>query len=58
MVEESAATGEALAGAVRDLLSDRSRLVRMGEAARSLAVPDAARRLADLLFEAEREAAA
>jgi hypothetical protein len=30
----------------------------MGEAARSLAVPDAARRLADLLFEAEREAAA
>jgi UDP-N-acetylglucosamine--N-acetylmuramyl-(pentapeptide) pyrophosphoryl-undecaprenol N-acetylglucosamine transferase len=58
MIEETALTGEALANSVRDLLSDRPRLVRMGEAARSLAVPDAARRLADLLFEAEKEAAA
>ena len=57
MIDESALTGETLAAAVRDLFSDRGRLVRMGEAARSLAVPDSARRLADLLFEAEREAA-
>ena len=57
MIEENALTGEGLAGAVRDLFSDRGRLVRMGQAARSLAVPDSARRLADLLFEAEKEAA-
>ena len=53
MIEEPELTGEVLAAAVRDLLSDRERLVRMGEAARSLAVPDAAGRLAGLLFEAE-----
>ncbi|HKA37973.1 MAG TPA: undecaprenyldiphospho-muramoylpentapeptide beta-N-acetylglucosaminyltransferase [Thermoanaerobaculia bacterium] len=58
MIEETALTGESLAEAVRDLLSDRPLLARMGESARSLAVPDAARRLADLLFEAEKEAAA
>ena len=58
MIEETALTGEALAAAVRDLLSDRARIVRMSQAARSLAVPDSARRLADLLFEAEKEAAA
>ena len=56
MIEESRLTGEVLAAAVRDLLCDRERLVRMGEAARSLAVPDAAGRLADLLFEAETAA--
>ncbi len=53
MIQESRLTGEALAAAVRDLLCDRERLVRMGEAARSLAVPSAVRRLAGLLFEAE-----
>jgi len=58
MIEETALTRGTLAAAVRDLFSDRARLVRMGEAARSLAVPDSARRLADLLFEAEKEAAA
>jgi UDP-N-acetylglucosamine--N-acetylmuramyl-(pentapeptide) pyrophosphoryl-undecaprenol N-acetylglucosamine transferase len=58
MIEETALTGEALAREVRDLFSDRAGLVRMGEAARSLAAPDAAKRLADLVFEAEKEAAA
>ena len=53
MIEESSLTGEVLASAVVDLMGDRERLVRMGEAARSLAAPDAAGRLADLLFEAE-----
>ena len=53
MIEESRLTGDVLAAAVIDLFSDRERLARMGELARSLAVPDAARRLADLLFEAE-----
>jgi UDP-N-acetylglucosamine--N-acetylmuramyl-(pentapeptide) pyrophosphoryl-undecaprenol N-acetylglucosamine transferase len=55
LIEEPELTGKALAAAVTDLLSDRARLAGMGERARGLAVPDAARRLADLLFEAERE---
>jgi UDP-N-acetylglucosamine--N-acetylmuramyl-(pentapeptide) pyrophosphoryl-undecaprenol N-acetylglucosamine transferase len=53
MIEESRLTGDVLAAAVVDLIGDRERLVKMGEAARSLAVPDAAGRLAGLLFEAE-----
>lgn len=52
-IEESDAMGDALAAAIRTLLADRPRLTTMGRAARALAVPDAARRLADLLFEAE-----
>jgi UDP-N-acetylglucosamine--N-acetylmuramyl-(pentapeptide) pyrophosphoryl-undecaprenol N-acetylglucosamine transferase len=58
MIEETELTGETLARAVREVLSDRSKLLRMAEAARGFAVPDAARRLADLVFDAEREAAA
>jgi UDP-N-acetylglucosamine--N-acetylmuramyl-(pentapeptide) pyrophosphoryl-undecaprenol N-acetylglucosamine transferase len=53
IIEESVLTGEALAAAAKDLLADQERLVKMGEAARSFAVPDAAGRLAGLLFEAE-----
>ena len=41
--------GERLADAIRRLLDDRPRLRRMGEAARLLAVPDAADRIVDLL---------
>ncbi|HYR46577.1 MAG TPA: undecaprenyldiphospho-muramoylpentapeptide beta-N-acetylglucosaminyltransferase [Thermoanaerobaculia bacterium] len=52
-IEEALLTGQDLAGAVATLLSDRDRLVAMGQSARGLASPDAARRLADLLFEAE-----
>ncbi len=52
-IEESSLTGEALAGAIRDLFSDRALLTQMGGRARALARPDAAERLADLLFEAE-----
>jgi UDP-N-acetylglucosamine--N-acetylmuramyl-(pentapeptide) pyrophosphoryl-undecaprenol N-acetylglucosamine transferase len=55
MIEEADLTGDALAAAVDDLFSDRGRLAAMGASARRLAVPDAARRLADLLFEAEKE---
>ncbi len=58
MIEESNLTGEVLAAAVKDLIEDRERLVKMGEAARRLAVPDAAARLAGLLFEAETGARA
>jgi UDP-N-acetylglucosamine--N-acetylmuramyl-(pentapeptide) pyrophosphoryl-undecaprenol N-acetylglucosamine transferase len=53
VIEEPELSAEALAAAITDLMSDRERLSRMGERARSLAVPDAARRLADLFFEAE-----
>jgi UDP-N-acetylglucosamine--N-acetylmuramyl-(pentapeptide) pyrophosphoryl-undecaprenol N-acetylglucosamine transferase len=51
MIEESVLTGDALAAAIVDLFSDRQRLAEMGGRARSLAVPDAARRLADLFLE-------
>jgi len=37
---------------VRRLLTDRAALGAMGERARSLAVPDAAQRIARLIFEA------
>ena len=53
VIEEPELSAEALSASIADLLSDRERLARMGDRARSLAVPDAARRLADLLFEAE-----
>jgi UDP-N-acetylglucosamine--N-acetylmuramyl-(pentapeptide) pyrophosphoryl-undecaprenol N-acetylglucosamine transferase len=52
-IEEGALTGQALATAVRGLITDRGRLVEMGESIRAFARPDAARLLADLLFEAE-----
>jgi UDP-N-acetylglucosamine--N-acetylmuramyl-(pentapeptide) pyrophosphoryl-undecaprenol N-acetylglucosamine transferase len=52
-IEEPSLTGEVLAAAVRDLIGDRRRLVAMGESIRSFARPDAAKLLADLLFEAE-----
>jgi UDP-N-acetylglucosamine--N-acetylmuramyl-(pentapeptide) pyrophosphoryl-undecaprenol N-acetylglucosamine transferase len=53
MIEEGELTGGRLARTARELLADRARLVAMGQAARRLARPDAARRLADLIFEAE-----
>jgi len=53
VIEEKDLSGEAIARAVSELLSDRARLVLMAERARALAQPEAAARLADLLFEAE-----
>jgi UDP-N-acetylglucosamine--N-acetylmuramyl-(pentapeptide) pyrophosphoryl-undecaprenol N-acetylglucosamine transferase len=58
VLTEEEATGPRLAGTVNDLLADRGLLARMGAAARSLAAPDAARRLADLVFEAEAQPSA
>ncbi|HEX9147944.1 MAG TPA: glycosyltransferase, partial [Thermoanaerobaculia bacterium] len=52
-IEEGTLTGETLARTVRELIGSRPRLVAMGERARAFARPDAAKILADLLFEAE-----
>jgi UDP-N-acetylglucosamine--N-acetylmuramyl-(pentapeptide) pyrophosphoryl-undecaprenol N-acetylglucosamine transferase len=49
MIEESELTGARLAAAIRDLLSDPERLLAMEQAARRMARPDAAARVADLL---------
>ncbi|MGH9367685.1 MAG: undecaprenyldiphospho-muramoylpentapeptide beta-N-acetylglucosaminyltransferase [Thermoanaerobaculia bacterium] len=54
-IDEAALTGPSLAAAIRELFADRRRLVQMGERARAFARPEAAKLLADLLFEAERE---
>jgi UDP-N-acetylglucosamine--N-acetylmuramyl-(pentapeptide) pyrophosphoryl-undecaprenol N-acetylglucosamine transferase len=53
MVEERDLRGEALAALVRALIGDPPRLAAMGEAARRLGRPDAAARVADLVFPAE-----
>jgi UDP-N-acetylglucosamine--N-acetylmuramyl-(pentapeptide) pyrophosphoryl-undecaprenol N-acetylglucosamine transferase len=53
IMEEKDLTAENLAGAVAVQLSDRAKLVAMGQKARGLAKPDAARELAMLLFDAE-----
>ncbi len=57
VLEEKDLSGPALAQAVRRLMGDPAGLARMGQEARRLARPDAAARLADLLFGIEREAA-
>jgi UDP-N-acetylglucosamine--N-acetylmuramyl-(pentapeptide) pyrophosphoryl-undecaprenol N-acetylglucosamine transferase len=49
MIEEKDLTAERLAAAVNELLGDTARLTAMEEAARKLARPDAAARVADLL---------
>ncbi len=52
-IEEGALSENVLSSAVAGLLADRGRLVDMAGNARAFARPDAARLLADLLFEAE-----
>jgi UDP-N-acetylglucosamine--N-acetylmuramyl-(pentapeptide) pyrophosphoryl-undecaprenol N-acetylglucosamine transferase len=54
VLPQSALTPERLLGAVRTLLADPARLGAMRERARSLAVPDAATRIANLLAHAAR----
>ncbi|MBW8815379.1 MAG: undecaprenyldiphospho-muramoylpentapeptide beta-N-acetylglucosaminyltransferase [Caulobacterales bacterium] len=55
IARESQLTVESLSGALTKLLGNPARLARMAEAARSVAIPDAAERLADVV---ERTAAA
>ncbi len=54
LLEEKGLTGERLAAEVLDLLDRPARLAEMEAAARRLAVPDAAARIADLIEEAAR----
>jgi UDP-N-acetylglucosamine--N-acetylmuramyl-(pentapeptide) pyrophosphoryl-undecaprenol N-acetylglucosamine transferase len=49
MAPESVLTVEVMAKALTRLLNDPARLARMARGARSVAVPDAAERLADLV---------
>ncbi|MBI4242079.1 MAG: undecaprenyldiphospho-muramoylpentapeptide beta-N-acetylglucosaminyltransferase, partial [Candidatus Rokubacteria bacterium] len=51
IVPEATLTPGRLLETIGSLLADPDRLTRMGERARSLAVPDAAERIADLIFE-------
>ncbi|HWZ85165.1 MAG TPA: undecaprenyldiphospho-muramoylpentapeptide beta-N-acetylglucosaminyltransferase [Thermoanaerobaculia bacterium] len=53
VIAEKDLTAESLAGTVVELFRDRARLTAMGQKAKALARPDAARDLARLLFEAE-----
>ncbi|MEP6801375.1 MAG: undecaprenyldiphospho-muramoylpentapeptide beta-N-acetylglucosaminyltransferase [Acidobacteriota bacterium] len=53
ILDEAALDGGRLAEAIRGLFADPPGLARMAAAAKALAAPEAAGRLADLLFEAE-----
>jgi UDP-N-acetylglucosamine--N-acetylmuramyl-(pentapeptide) pyrophosphoryl-undecaprenol N-acetylglucosamine transferase len=54
VVEERELTGDRLAAEVEALVGDRPRLAAMGRAARTLARPDAASRIADRVYELAR----
>ncbi len=56
VVDERHLNGETLAGAIAALLQDRDRLRRMAAAARALATPDAAQRIADRVEQLARGA--
>jgi UDP-N-acetylglucosamine--N-acetylmuramyl-(pentapeptide) pyrophosphoryl-undecaprenol N-acetylglucosamine transferase len=51
MIDERELDGGRLAGAIAELAADRERRERMGKAARTLARPDAAARIADRVQE-------
>jgi UDP-N-acetylglucosamine:LPS N-acetylglucosamine transferase len=51
VLPQATLTGAGLLGAVARLLADRGALASMGERARTLAIPDAAERIARLITE-------
>jgi UDP-N-acetylglucosamine--N-acetylmuramyl-(pentapeptide) pyrophosphoryl-undecaprenol N-acetylglucosamine transferase len=56
VIDERNLSGDALAGALTELVADRHRLARMSAAARTLARPDAAERIADRVEQLGRRA--
>ncbi len=54
VITEAGLSPENLAGTVAELFEKRERLVAMGQKAKTVAKPDAAKELAKLVFEAER----
>jgi len=54
VLPEAMLTGERLAATIRDLLAAPQRLKEMGERARTLARPDAARQIAELVVQIAR----
>jgi UDP-N-acetylglucosamine--N-acetylmuramyl-(pentapeptide) pyrophosphoryl-undecaprenol N-acetylglucosamine transferase len=54
VIPEDQLLPELLAGQVTEILSDPARVARMGAAARSLAVPDATKKIVDLLERIDR----
>jgi UDP-N-acetylglucosamine--N-acetylmuramyl-(pentapeptide) pyrophosphoryl-undecaprenol N-acetylglucosamine transferase len=56
--DEASCTIESMARHLQELLSDRASLLRMAKAARSVAVPDAAERVADICLQSVKVASA
>ena len=54
VIDERNLSGDVLAGVLKELMTDRNRLARMSAAARTLARPDAAQRIADRVEELGR----
>jgi UDP-N-acetylglucosamine--N-acetylmuramyl-(pentapeptide) pyrophosphoryl-undecaprenol N-acetylglucosamine transferase len=55
VITEKELTPERLASAIREVLSDPERARRMGQAARSLAVPDASRKVVEIIEKIQRK---
>ncbi len=54
VITEKELTPGRLAGAIRDVLGDPARAARMGDAARTLAIPDATKKIVDLIDRIQR----
>jgi len=55
VIPESALTPERLAGAISEVFSDPERMTRMEEAAKTLAVPDATKKIVDFIERIQRD---
>jgi UDP-N-acetylglucosamine--N-acetylmuramyl-(pentapeptide) pyrophosphoryl-undecaprenol N-acetylglucosamine transferase len=54
VITEKELSAERLAGAIADVLRDPSRATRMGKAAKTLAMPDATKKIVDLIDKIQR----
>ena len=57
VIDQGSLSGDSLVGLLKELVADRSRLARMSAAARTLARPDAAERIADRVEQLSRRRA-